>query len=328
MRRLVVLLLLVLASLGAGGYFWLQQPLELVGEAPLDLSIEPASSARSVAQSVSQAGVRVHPTLLYWCFRLSGQARQIKAGSYEIEAGITPWRLMQKLVQGDEALRSLTLVEGWNIRQVRDALAKADALKPASKDLTDDALMGALGLPGTHPEGRFFPDTYSYSKGSSDLALLKRAQRAQAQHLQAAWDQRRPDSPLKTPQEALILASIVEKETGRASDRAQVAGVFVNRLRLGMPLQTDPTVIYGLGANYDGRLHRRDLLADTPYNTYTRSGLPPTPIAMPGRAALLAAVLPAPTKALYFVSRGDGSSQFSATLEEHNRAVNKYIRGQ
>ncbi len=327
-RRLVVLLLLVLASLGAGAYLWLQQPLELVAESPLDLSIEPGTSARAVAQSVRDAGVKVNPTALYWWFRLSGQARQIKAGSYEIESGSTPWRLLEKLVHGDEALRSLTLVEGWNIRQVREALAKAESLKPATKDLTDEALMTALGMPGTHPEGRFFPDTYTYAKGSSDLALLKRAQRAEAKHLQAAWSQRSADSPLKTPEEALILASIVEKETGRASDRAQVAGVFVNRLRLGMPLQTDPTVIYGLGARYDGRLHRRDLQTDTAYNTYTRSGLPPTPIAMPGKASLLAAVLPAPTKALYFVSRGDGSSQFSATLEEHNRAVNKYLRGQ
>jgi UPF0755 protein len=185
-----------------------------------------------------------------------------------------------------------------------------------------------LCAPATAPEGQFYPDTYTYAKGSSDLALLKRAQRAGAKHLQAAWSQRSADSPLKTPEEALILASIVEKETGRTSDRAMVAGVFVNRLRLGMPLQTDPTVIYGLGDKYDGKLHRRDLLADTPYNTYTRSGLPPTPIAMPGKDSLLAAVLPAPTKALYFVARGDGSSQFSTTLEEHNRAVNKYQRGQ
>jgi UPF0755 protein len=231
-------------------------------------------------------------------------------------------------VPGAAPLRSLTLVEGWNFRQVREALLQAESLKPQTKDMADDAIMAALGTPGTHPEGRFFPETYTYSKGSSDLALLKRAQRAEAKHLQAAWSQRSPDSPLKTPEEALILASIVEKETGRASDRAMVAGVFVNRLRQGMPLQTDPTVIYGLGEKYDGKLHRRDLQTDTPYNTYTRSGLPPTPIAMPGKASLLAAVLPAPTKALYFVARGDGSSQFSATLEEHNRAVNKYQRGQ
>ena len=322
------MLLLVLTALGAGAYLWLQQPLELVAESPLDLSIEPGTSARAVAQSVNDAGVKVNPTALYWWFRLSGQARQIKAGSYEIDSGTTPWRLLRKLVRGDEALRSVTLVEGWNFRQVRDALTSAESLKSQTRDMTNDGLMAALGATGTHPEGQFFPDTYTYAKGSSDLALLKRAQRAQAKHVQAAWSQRSPDSPLKTPEEALILASIVEKETGRASDRAMVAGVFVNRLRLGMPLQTDPTVIYGLGEKYDGKLHRRDLQTDTPYNTYTRSGLPPTPIAMPGKASLLAAVLPTPTKALYFVARGDGSSQFSATLEEHNRAVNKYQRGQ
>ena len=324
----MVLLLLVLAALGAGAYHWLQQPLELVAEAPADLSIEPGTPARAVAQSVSDAGVKVNPSALYWWFRLSGQARQIKAGSYEIESGMTPWRLLRKLVRGDEALRSLTLVEGWNFRQVRDALASAESLKSQTKDMTNDVLMAALGAPGIYPEGQFFPDTYTYAKGSSDLALLNRARRAQSRQLQMAWSQRSPDSPLKTPEEALILASIVEKETGRASERAMVAGVFVNRLRLGMPLQTDPTVIYGLGESYDGKLHRRDLLTDAPYNTYTRAGLPPTPIAMPGKASLLAAVLPDPTKALYFVARGDGSSQFSATLEEHNRAVNKYQRGQ
>ena len=177
------------------------------------------------------------------------------------------------------------------------------------------------------PEGRFHPDTYAYSKGSSDVAVLKRAYRAMTQRIEAAWRERRPDSPLRSADDALVLASIVEKETGIASDRGKVAGVFINRLRIGMPLQTDPTVIYGLGAGFDGNLHKRDLLADTPYNTYTRNGLPPTPIAMPGKAALLAAVRPDPTKALYFVARGDGSSEFSSTLAEHNRAVNKYQRG-
>jgi UPF0755 protein len=178
-----------------------------------------------------------------------------------------------------------------------------------------------------HPEGRFFPDTYTYSKGASDLAVLKRAARAMDKRLDAAWALRSPDTPLKTPEQALILASIIEKETGKPSDRQQIGGVFTNRLRLGMLLQTDPSVIYGLGEKFDGNLRKRDLLADTPYNTYTRAGLPPTPIAMPGKAALLAAVQPAPTQALYFVSRGDGSSQFSTSLDEHNRAVNQYIRG-
>jgi UPF0755 protein len=232
------------------------------------------------------------------------------------------------LVRGEESLKSVTLVEGWSFRQVRAALAKAEALKPDSAALSPEALMAQLGKPGIHPEGRFFPDTYTYAKGASDLAVLKRASRAMDKRLEAAWALRNPDTPLRTPDQALILASIVEKETGKPADRAEIGGVFSNRLRSGMLLQTDPTVIYGMGEQFDGNLRRRDLLADTPYNTYTRAGLPPTPIAMPGKAALLAAVNPAPTKALYFVARGDGSSQFSATLDEHNRAVNKYQRGQ
>ena len=198
---------------------------------------------------------------------------------------------------------------------------------PETLGLSDEIIMEKLGKAGVHPEGRFFPDTYTYAKGSSDLAVLRRAAKAMDKRAAAAWALRSPDSPLKTPEQALILASIVEKETGKPSDRAQIAGVFTNRLRIGMPLQTDPSVIYGLGERFDGNLRKRDLQSDTAYNTYTRTGLPPTPIAMPGRAALLAAVQPATTQALYFVARGDGSSQFSANLDEHNRAVNKYIRG-
>jgi len=232
------------------------------------------------------------------------------------------------LVRGEEALRTLTLVEGWTFRQVRQALAKEDQIKQDTAQLTAEQIMAQLGLPGVHPEGRFFPDTYSYAKGSSDLALLRRALHAMDRRLEAAWAARASDVPLKSPDEALILASIVEKETGRASDRAQIAGVFANRLRVGMLLQTDPTVIYGLGEKFDGNLRRRDLQTDTPWNTYTRPGLPPTPIAMPGKAALLAAVQPASTRALYFVAKGDGSSHFSTSLDEHNRAVNRYQRGQ
>jgi UPF0755 protein len=331
--------LLVVAGLLAGGaaggaWWWLQQPLALpvaasgAADPGVDLSIEPGTTPRGVAQAVAAAGVRVNPELLFWWFRLSGQARQIKAGSYEIEPGTTPQGLLQMLVRGQEALRSVTLVEGWTFNQVREALSKAEQLKPDTRGVPFDAVMNQLGRPGMHPEGRFFPDTYTYAKGSSDLAVLRRALRAMDRQLEAAWAQRQANSPLKTPDEALTLASIVEKETGRASDRPMVAGVFNNRLRIGMLLQTDPTVIYGLGDRFDGNLRRRDLLADTPWNTYTRAGLPPTPIAMPGKAALQAAVQPAQTKALYFVARGDGTSQFSATLEEHNRAVNKFQRGQ
>ncbi len=313
------------ALLGGSAAWWLNQDLRLSGET-VDLSIEPGTPVRAVAQLVGDAGVDVNPTLLYWWFRLSGQARLIRAGSYEIEAGASPRSLLQKLVRGEEALRAVTLVEGWNFSQVKAALAKAEQLKSESKGLPDYMIMKVLGRPGLHPEGRFFPDTYTYAKGSSDLALLRRAMRAMDKNLDAVWRQRLPDTPLKTPEQALILASIVEKETGRASDRPMIAGVFANRLRIGMMLQTDPTVIYGLGDAFDGNLHKRDLQTDTPWNTYTRAGLPPTPIAMPGKPALLAAVRPAAGKALYFVARGDGSSEFSASLEEHNRAVNKYQR--
>jgi UPF0755 protein len=271
--------------------------------------------------------VQTDARLLYWWFRLSGQSRSIKAGNYEIARGTSPRDLLDKLVRGDETLRALTLVEGWNFRQVRAALAQTE-LRPDSAALDDSALMERLGRAGIAAEGRFFPDTYTYAKGASDLTVLRRALHAMDRQLAAAWEQRAADTPLKTPDEALVLASIVEKETGREADRALVAGVFTNRLRVGMLLQTDPTVIYGLGERFDGNLRKRDLQADTPYNTYTRAGLPPTPISMPGKASLLAAVQPERTKALYFVARGDGSSQFSSSLDEHNRAVGRYQRGQ
>jgi UPF0755 protein len=330
MSFLVLVFLAGLLGFGAVGW-WLYEPLRLQpqpGNQVVDLEIEPGTPAQRVAEVVAASGVDVQPVLLYAWFRLSGQARQIKAGSYEVTPGTTPRSLLSMLVRGEESLKSVTLVEGWNFRQVRAALQKAEALKPDSAALSGEAIMAQLGKPGVHPEGRFFPDTYTYAKGSSDLSVLKRAARAMDKRLEAAWAMRQPDTPLKTADEALILASIVEKETGKPSDRAEIGAVFSNRLRIGMMLQTDPTVIYGLGEQFDGNLRRRDLLADTPYNTYTRGGLPPTPIAMPGKAALLAAVQPASSKSLYFVSRGDGTSQFSSTLDEHNRAVNKYQRNQ
>ena len=327
MRKLAIVVLVAALALGYTAYTWLNTPLQLASDS-IDLSVEPGSNPREVALQVQQAGVSVNPTLLYWWFRLSGQARQIKAGSYELERDSSPRSILSKLVRGEEALRSVTLVEGWNLRQVREALKKADQLKPLTADMSLEELMQQVGKPGVPAEGRFFPDTYTYAKGSTDLAVLQRAARAMDRKLSAAWDQRSPQSPLKTPDEALTLASIVEKETGRAGDRPEIAAVFSNRLRIGMRLQTDPTVIYGLGPQFDGNLRRADLMADTPWNTYVRAGLPPTPIAMPGSGALLAAVQPANSKALYFVARGDGSSQFSATLDEHNRAVNKYQRGQ
>ena len=325
-RRLLLLALLLSLACTGAAVWWLQHPLSLPG-ATVDLSIEPGTSVRGVAQAVADAGVRVNPVLLHWCFRLSGQGRQIRAGSYEIEAGATPLDLLRKLVRGEEALRSVTLIEGWTFRQFRAALERAERLRPDTLGLADEAIMQRLERPGVAPEGRFFPDTYNYAKGSSDLGVLRRALHAMDRQLAAAWSLRAQSTPLKDSAQALTLASIVEKETGLGSDRSLIAGVFCNRLARGMPLQTDPSVIYGLGERFDGNLRRRDLLADTPWNTYTRAGLPPTPIAMPGRASLRAAVQPAPTQALYFVARGDGSSQFSSTLEEHNRAVNTYQRG-
>ena len=325
MRVLIVLFLTACLCAVGAAYAWLHLPLK-VPASVVDVSIEPGSSARQVASAVQQAGVEVPPALLYWMFRLSGNARNIKAGSYEVDGATTPLTLLSKLVQGDEALRRVTLVEGWTFQQVRNALQKAEHLKPQTQGLTEGALMQALGRPQMLAEGRFFPDTYIYSKGSSDVAVLQRAMHAMDKQLEQAWAQRAADSPLTSPEQALILASIIEKETGRTSDQPQIAAVFSNRLRMGMRLQTDPTVIYGLGAAFDGNLRRADLLADTPYNTYTRAGLPPGPISIPGKAALWAAVQPADSRALYFVARGDGSSQFSDTLDAHNRAVNKYQR--
>jgi UPF0755 protein len=324
-RRIAFLLLLLLPALGGGGAWWLQTPLDMPG-ASVDLTIEARTSVAGVAQAVARSGVRVRPELLHVWFRLSGESRQIKAGSYEIERGTTPRGLLRKLVNGEESLFTLTLVEGWTFRQVRAALAAAPQLAHDTAGLSQAALMDRLGRPGLHPEGRFFPDSYSYAKGSSELKLLARAMREMDRRLQSAWALRAADSPLQSAEQALILGSIVEKETGTPADRGMIAAVFTNRLRAGMMLQTDPTVIYGLGEAFDGNLRKRDLQTDTPWNTYIRHGLPPTPIAMPGQDALRAAVAPAKTQALYFVARGDGSSQFSNSLPEHNRAVDKYQR--
>ena len=325
-RTAFVVLVLAAAVLAGAAAWWLNRPMNLAADS-VELSIESGKSPREIAQAWVQAGVQEPADYLYQWFRWSGVSRKIRAGSYEIGRGVTPIDLLDKMVRGDQTLAVVRLIEGWTFRQFRAELAKAEALKPITAAMTDAELMQAIGAPGVLPEGRFHPDTYAYSKGSSDVAVLKRAYRAMTQRIEAAWIQRQPDSPLRSADDALVLASIVEKETGIAADRGKVAGVFINRLRIGMPLQTDPSVIYGLGAGFDGNLRKRDLLADTPFNTYTRNGLPPTPIAMPGKASLLAAVRPDSTRALYFVARGDGSSEFSSTLAEHNRAVNKYQRG-
>ena len=324
----------VLAVL-AGAVAWLQMPMGFKPQAiaavssvqVLDLAIEPGTTPRGVAQAIADSGADVSPHLLLVWFRLSGQDRAIKAGSYEISPEMTPKGVLNMLARGEESLRSVTLVEGWTFKQFKQALAKADNLKLTSKSMTDSDIMAQLGRPNVHPEGRFYPDTYTYSKGSTDLAVMQRALKAMDRHLDKVWAQKPATLKLANPDELLILASIVEKETGRASDRPLISAVFHNRLKIGMRLQTDPTVIYGMGESFDGNLRRSDLRADTPYNTYTRTGLPPTPIAMPGKAALIAAIKPAPSSALYFVAKGDGSSHFSQSLNEHNLAVNKYQRG-
>jgi UPF0755 protein len=325
--RFVVLLLVLAAAAAAGAaWWWLNRPLPLAGDTA-EVSIEPGTPPRVIADAWVRVGVKAPPLLLYEWFRWSGQARKIRAGSYEINRGTTPISLLNKMVRGDETLAVVRLIEGWTFKQFRAELAHADSLKATTAAMSDADIMAALGEPGVPAEGRFYPDTYAYSKGSADLAVLRRAHRAMKQRLEAAWAQRNPDTPLHDADEALTLASIVEKETGVSTDRGKVAAVFVNRLRVGMPLQTDPTVIYGLGDSFDGNLHKRDLTTDGPYNTYLRAGLPPTPISMPGKASLMATVQPEPIKALYFVSRGDGSSEFSDNLAAHNRAVDKYQRG-
>jgi UPF0755 protein len=322
----VIGLLVLLAGASAGGVaWWLQRPLPLA-QRPVELSIEPGATPREVAAGWVAAGVQVPAEWLYQWFRWSGDARRIRAGSYAIDAGTTPRQLLEKIVQGDETLEKLRLGEGWTWRQVRAALAAAPHLRPAARNMSDAQLMQALGDTAANPEGRFFPDTYRYSRGVSDLTVLRRAHGQMQRKLQAAWAQRAQGIPLQSSEQALILASIVEKETGPKDDPGLVAAVFLNRLRIGMPLQTDPSVIYGLGEAFDGNLRKRDLLADGAYNTYTRTGLPPTPIALPSITSLQAAVVPTPSKALYFVSRGDGSSVFSDNLADHNRAVNRYQR--
>jgi UPF0755 protein len=310
-----------------GLYWWAGQPIKNNGERSVSVEVAPGTPPGTVAQQMARAGVRINPDLLALWFRITGAASRIKAGSYEFPSGETPREITARLTRGEQAQEAVTFVEGWTFAQMRQALARAPNLKPSTASMSDAQIMAALGREGQHPEGRFFPDTYRFAKGSADMAVLRLALNAMDKKLAAAWAQRAADTPLKNPEQALILASIIEKETGAKADRGKVGGVFNNRLRIGMRLQTDPTVIYGLGAKFDGNLRKADLTTDTPYNTYTRAGLTPTPISMPGEASLMAAVKPDVTKALYFVARGDGSSEFSENLAAHNRAVNRYQRG-
>ncbi|MCA6216396.1 endolytic transglycosylase MltG [Ideonella sp. B7] len=326
MKRVVTSLVLGLAVLAGLGLWWVERPLPL-RSARVELSIEPGTPTREIARQWVQAGVDVPPWLLYEWFRWSGQARRIQAGSYEIEAGVSAAGLLDRMVRGDQILQMLRVIEGWNFRQVREALAKAPHLRHTVDALSDAQVAALLGIEGRSAEGWLFPDTYAYSPGVSDITVLRRAHLTMQKMLAQAWDGRAANSPLKTPADLLVLASVVEKETGKPEDRPMIAAVFSNRLRIGMPLQSDPTVIYGLGERFDGNLRREDLQADSPWNTYVRRGLPPTPIAMPGRQALQAAAQPAQSAALYFVAKGDGSSAFSSNLADHNRAVNQYQRG-
>lgn len=315
---------------GAGIFWWSRQPLQLQGNVA-EFSVKPGDNARSIAHNITQAGVQSSPMLLQAWLSLTGQASRFKAGDYELRKKDTPLSLLRKLVRGDFALKKFRIGEGWNMRQLRAALRNAEGLKNDSANLDDAALLQAIGVEkaamAPTAEGLFFPDTYKYAPNTPDLQILRQSYQTMQRKLEAAWASRADDLPLKTPYDLLKLASIVEKETGYGPDRAMVSGVMVNRLRINMRLQTDPTVIYGMGSAYDGSIRRADLLQDTPYNTYTRQGLPPTPIAMPSESALAAAASPAETKALYFVARNDGTgaSEFSETLQQHNRAVQRFI---
>ena len=293
---------------------------------PIQFSINAGSSLRSASQQMVDAGVLRSALPFEILTRLFGDPRNIKAGNYEVEKGLTPLDLMNKLTRGGYTALSITFVEGWTFRQMRKALDDHPGLVHESQTLSEEEILQKLAVTQTSAEGLFFPDTFHFSHGVSDFNILRRSHDLMQKHLAAQWERRAANTPLTTPYEALILASIVEKETGKAGERSHVAAVFLNRLKLGMKLQTDPTVIYGLGELFDGNLRKQDLLTDNPYNTYTRSGMPPTPIAMPGLASLHAALNPAQTDALYFVARGDGTSQFSRSLEEHDRAVTKYQR--
>jgi len=319
-----------LVLLIAGGA-WIAQYLTTVAPlptTPFEFNVKSGTTMKGVAQQLSREGIVAQPLVFTWVARLSGKGTALKAGNYVLDTALTPLALLQKITQGDVTQSEVIFIEGWSFQQMRQALDRAPGLRHETQNLRADEIMAALGFPNQHPEGRFFPDTYFFSSGMSDLALLARAHKLMQAQLDNAWRERAPNLPYTTPDEVLVMASIVEKETGQASERPMIAGVFIHRLRIGMLLQTDPTVIYGLGESFDGNLRRRDLLADTPYNTYTRAGLPPSPIAMPGLGALQAAVHPAETKALYFVARGNGLHQFSTTLAQHNDAVNRYQRHQ
>ncbi|WP_424195439.1 endolytic transglycosylase MltG [Ampullimonas aquatilis] len=332
-KALILLSLLALLSIGvAAGYswYWSHAPLQGTplqqGESayPLQFVIPAGASAKASARLMKESGLMISPLQFALLARWQNKASQIKAGNYELLAETTPLQLLDKLTSGDVTHQQIAIIEGWTFAQMRLALNATPELQHTTASMSDAELIAALALPVDHPEGQFFPDTYRFDKGSTDLSIFKRAHQVLQKKLDTAWQGRAEALPFASPYEALIMASIVEKETGNARDRSKVAAVFVNRLKKGMLLQTDPTVIYGMGTQFDGNLRKNDLQTDTPYNSYTRSGLPPTPIALPGQAAIEATLHPAPIDALYFVAKGDGTSIFSNTLPEHNQAVNRY----
>lgn len=322
------LALVVLAVAAAAGYaaWYVSEPLD-AARLPVEVEIPRGAGFRAAVEQLEKAGIRVRPYEFELLARALRRERDIKAGSYEIAQPVTPTELLDKLTRGDVTQAEVRLIEGWTFAQLRASLDASPDLRHETTGLEDTQVLALLQAAEPHPEGLFFPDTYLFAKGSSDLRVLRRAYRAMQRHLLEEWEARSANLPYRSPYEALIMASIIEKETGKASERELIGGVLVNRLRIGMRLQADPTVIYGLGSSFDGNLKKIHLLEDGPYNTYTRAGLPPTPIAMPGLASLRSALRPGKTEALYYVSRGDGSSQFSRTLDEHNRAVNRFQRG-
>lgn len=324
--RLVLLLLVAACGAAAFGWWYVTRPLPMSSEV-VEFTVQRGFNMRQAARTIANAGVDVHPEAFYWMARLSGKAERIVAGSYEAQSGMTALELIDKLYTGQVTLGEFALIEGWNFRQVRAAIESHPYLQRDTVDMSDEDILRHIGATESHPEGLFFPDTYLFDRHVSALVVYRLAYEAMQQRLARMWEMRDAEVPLKSAYEALILASIIEKETGRADERGLVASVFANRLRIGMRLQTDPTVIYGFGAEFEGRLRRHHLQTNHEYNTYTRAGLPPTPIAMPGWDAMLAAVRPEASSYLYFVARGDGTSQFSRNLRDHNRAVNRYQRG-
>jgi UPF0755 protein len=328
MRSIKLLITIVLVVMGSS-LAWLAwysvQPL-VPPSLPQQFAIVPGSSLNAISLQLAKAGIVEHPLAFRILGRLMGKAQSIKAGVYTIDAPISPVELYRKMQRGEVTLAAIRFIEGWNINEVRAALDDNSELKHFSRGLSQEELKSRLGISEPSLEGIFFPDTYYFNPDSPDLDVLRHAYREQREKLDKAWQTRAPDLPYQTPYDALIMASIIEKETGSAQERPLIAAVFVNRLKIGMRLQTDPTVIYGMGDKFDGNLRKIDLERDTPYNTYTRKGLPPTPISMPGAASIEAALHPAQSRALYFVSRGDGTHVFSDNLAEHNRAVDKYQR--